>query len=298
MGLSLSEYGITVRETGELEKYPEENGFYRRLGLDWIPPELREAAGEIERAEVGTLPSLVEQRQLRGDLHAHTDWSDGQVPLGGMADAARARGYEYLAVTDHSAGRGIAHGLDAERLRRQIAEIRSYNLKSSGFRLLSGCEVDIRADGSLDAPDELLAELDVVVASIHSGMSQARERMTERIIKALRNPHMDILGHPTARLINQREPLAMDLEEVMKTALRYGKALEINAMPSRLDLNDTHARRARELGVKLVISTDAHSPEHLDFIRFGIGMARRAWCETSDILNTRSVAVLLEALRT
>jgi DNA polymerase (family 10) len=242
------------------------------------------------------LPSLVKEGDILGDLHAHTDWSDGEATLEQMAGAAQARGYQYLAITDHSAGRGVAHGLDEGRLRRQIAEIREFNLKHSGIRLLTGCEVDIRADGSLDAPGELLADLDVVVASVHSGMSQPRERMTERVIRALENPHVDILGHPTARLIHQREPVQMDMEAVLKAAASRRKAVEINAMPSRLDLSDIHARRARELGVKLVVSTDAHSPAHLAFMRFGIGVARRAWCEAGDILNTRPLSEFLTSI--
>jgi DNA polymerase (family 10) len=289
-GLSLSEYGITVAKTGEIEKFATEEDFYRRIGLQYIPPELREARGEIEMAEKRALPKLIEVSDIKGDLHVHTEWSDGHDSIEGMASAAKARGYKYLAVTDHSAGRGIAHGLNEERLRQQMAEIKEVNRKLKGFRVFTGIEVDIRADGALDYPNELLGELDVVVAAVHSAMGQDRDRMTKRIIRAMENPHIDILAHPTCRLLGEREPIEVDIEEVFRAAVRTDTALEINAMPERLDLKDIHVARAKELGVKLVINTDAHSAGQLDLIRFGVGVARRGWCEAKHILNTRGLS--------
>jgi len=286
-GLSLSEYGITNLATEELEKFATEEAFYERLGLQLIPPELREGQQEVERAEHGTIPRLVEVTDIKGDFHVHTDWSDGRDPIEAMALAAKALGYEYLGIADHSGGRGIAHGLDAERLRQQILEIKELNQKIGGIHIFSGVEVDIRADGSLDIPDELLAELDIVTAAVHSGMSENQEQMTRRIMKAMENPNVDILAHPTCRLLPGREPVAVDMEAIFQAAARTNTMLEINAMPSRLDLKDIHTYRARELGVKLVINTDAHSTEHLGFMRFGVGVARRGWCEAKDIVNTR-----------
>lgn len=296
-GLSLSEYGITNVKTGEIEKYPKEEDFYRRLGLQYIPPELREARGEIELAERGLLPTLIELSDIKGDLHAHTEWSDGRDSIEEMALAAKARGYEYIAITDHSSGRGIAHGLNGERLREQIREIREIDERLEGIHIFAGIEVDIRSDGTLDLPDELLAELDVVVASVHSAMGQDEARMTQRIVRALQNPHVDILGHPTCRLLGQREPVAVDMEAVFRAAAAMDTALEINSWPYRLDLKDLHVFRARELGVKVVIGTDSHKTEHLDVMRFGVGVARRGWCEAQDILNTRPLAEMEAFLR-
>ncbi len=287
LGLKLSEYGIADLKTGELEKFDTEEDFYSRQGLSFIPPEIREGQQEISRAEAGTIPRLVELADIKGDLHVHTDWSDGQASIGAMAQSAKARGYKYLGISDHSAGRGIAHGLDVERLSQQILSIRELNRGVSGIHLFTGLEVDIRADGSLDMPDELLKELDIVTAAVHSGMGQGEVQMTERIIRAIENPNVDVLAHPTCRLLLAREPVAVDMEAIFQVAVRTGTALEINAMPSRLDLKDTHIYRARELGVKLIINTDAHGAEHLDFMRFGIGVARRGWCQAEDILNSR-----------
>ncbi|TLN02099.1 DNA polymerase/3'-5' exonuclease PolX, partial [bacterium] len=239
-GLSLSEYGITVAKTGETEKFANEEDFYKRIGLQYIPPELREARGEIEMAEKKTLTKLIEVFDIKGDLHVHTEWSDGHESIEAMANAAKACGYKYLAITDHSAGRGIAHGLTAERLRQQMAEIKEVNKKLKGIRIFTGIEVDIRADGALDYPDELLSEIEVVVAAVHSAMGQDKDKMTKRIIQALENPHTDILAHPTCRLLGEREPIEIDIEEVLKAAVRTNTALEINAMPDRLDLKDIH----------------------------------------------------------
>jgi len=296
MGLSLNEYGITDLNTGEMEKFDTEEAFYQRQGLQFIPPELREGQFEIERAEQGTIPELVEIADIKGDLHVHTDWSDGSGSIEAMALAARGRGYQYLAITDHSGGRGIARGLTAERLRQQMAEIEELNRKISGIRILRGIEVDIRADGSLDLPLDLLAELDIVVAAVHSAMNQPRDKMTRRIVRAVENPFVNVLAHPTCRLLPGRESVAVDMEMVLRAAARSKTALEINAMPSRLDLKDMHVYRARELGVKLVTSTDAHNAGHLKFIRFGVGVARRGWCQAGDVLNTRPLEELLDGL--
>jgi DNA polymerase (family 10) len=292
MGLKLSEYGITDLKTGKLEKFTTEAAFYRRQGLQFVPPEIREGQHEIARAEAGTIPDLVELADIKGDLHVHTDWSDGHDSLEAMAQAAKARGYQYLGISDHSAGRGIAHGLDGERLRQQIQSIRELNQKIKGIHIFSSMEVDIRADGSLDMLEELLGKLDIVTAAVHSGMSQSEARMTERLIRAMESPNVDILAHPTCRLLPAREPVAADMEAIFEAAVRTNTALEINAMPSRLDLKDTHIYRARELGVKLIINTDAHASGHLDFMRFGIGVARRGWCRAADLLNTLSRAEL------
>lgn len=297
MGLKLSEYGITNLETGELEKFATEEAFYERQGLEFIPPEIREGQQEVERAEQGTIPRLVELPDIKGDLHVHTNWSDGHDSIETMALAAKALGYQYLGIADHSGGRGIAHGLDVERLKQQILEVKQLNQKIGGIHIFTGIEVDIRADGSLDTPDELLAELDIVIAAVHSSMNQSQEQMTRRILGAIENPNVDILAHPTCRLLPDREPVAVDMEAVFQAAAKTNTILEINAMPSRLDLKDIHTYRARELGVKLVINTDAHRTEHLQFMRFGIGVARRGWCQPQDILNTRPLDEILAYLR-
>jgi len=295
-GLKISEYGISRVDSEELETFADEESFYRRLGLQYIPPELREDRGEIELAERNALPRLVELADMKGDLHIHTDWSDGHASARDMAREAKKRGYQYVAITDHSAGLGIAHGLNPERLREQMAEIKKINGEMGRFRLLTGMEVDIKADGALDMPDDILAQLDIVVASVHSAMNQDEEKMTARVIKALSNPHLDILGHPTARLLGERDPVKVRMEDVFKAAKQKGKALEINAMPDRLDLNDLHIIRAREIGVKLVLSTDSHNPSHLGLMPFGIGLARRGWCTAEDILNTRPSGEFLSSL--
>jgi DNA polymerase (family 10) len=296
-GLKLSEYGITDVKTDKLEKFATEEAFYRRLGLQYIPPEIREDQGEIDLAEQDKVPKLVELSDIKGDIHVHTDWSDGHDSIEAMAQAAKAIGYQYLAITDHSAGRGIAHGLSEERLRQQIKEIKRLNEQLKGIRIFTGTEVDIRADGSIDLPDKLLVDLDVVVAAIHSAMNQSEEQITRRIIGAIENPHIDVIAHPTCRLLGEREPVAIDMEAVFRAAIKYNKALEINAMPSRLDLKDIHIYRARELGVKLIMGTDSHSTAHLSFMRFGVGIARRGWCQPKDILNTRPTKEMLAFLR-
>ena len=295
-GLKLSEYGITDLAGDKLEKFKLEQDFYHRLGLQYIPPELREAQYEIEMAGQGAIPTLVKQSDILGDLHVHTDWSDGHESIEAMALAAKALGYQYLAITDHSGGRGIAHGLNEERLREQVDEIRKLNQRLDGIRLLCGVELDIRADGSLDFPDDVLSDLDIVVAAIHSAMNQSEEQMTRRILGAIENPNVHVIAHPTCRLLGKREPVAVDMEAVFRAAAKFNKALEINAMPSRLDLKDIHAYRARELGVKLTLNTDAHNGDQLKFMRVGVGVARRGWCQSEHVLNTRPLEEVLSFL--
>lgn len=288
MGLSLSEWGITRLEDDVLETFATEEGFYERLGLPWIPPELRQGTDEIAVADVGQLPNLVDFADIRGDLHVHSDWSDGEEPLDTMIAAAANRGYEYVAITDHSVGRGIARGLSLERLHEQRRVLEDLRAKYPSIVILHGSEVDIRADGTLDYPDHILSWLDFTVGSIHSAMQQDEEQMTARIIRAMENPYLTCVGHLTTRLIGERLPVEVDVEAVFQAAARTGTALEINASPSRLDLKDIHARRARDLGAPLIISTDSHHSRSLENMRFGVGVARRAWCTSQDIVNTRS----------
>jgi DNA polymerase (family X) len=297
LNLSLSEYGVFNLENNQLEKFATEEAFYARQGLKYIPPEIREGLYEIELAEKDELPHLIETDHIKGDLHLHTDWSDGVDSLEDMVQAAQNRGYQYIAITDHSGGLGIARGLDAEKLGKQIAQIRELNQKYPGFRILSGLEVDIRANGALDMPDELLSQLDIVLASIHSAMNQGPEQMTERIIKAIQNPHVDVIAHPTGRLLGEREPVALYLESILRAAAEFHVALEINAMPNRLDLKDAHIHLARQMGVKMLINTDAHRAKQMDFMHYGIGTARRGWCEAKDILNTLPIEKLLDELK-
>jgi DNA polymerase (family 10) len=296
-GLSLSEYGITDTKTGEVEKFADEHSFYRRLGLQYIPPEIREDMGEIDLAAKNAIPTLVDIKDIKGDLHSHTLASDGLDSIEDMAKAARALGYEYLAITDHSSGRMIPVDKKLDRVKRQMAEIKRINDSSLGIYLLNGVEVDIKADGSLDLPEDVLAGLDIVIGSVHSSFLQDRAQMTRRIIGAIENPNIDIIGHPTCRKIGEREPVDVDLEAVYRAAAKHGKVLEINAMPERLDLNDLHAYRARELGVTLSVGTDSHATVHLALMKYGIGVARRAWCQSKDILNTRTLKDILKYLK-
>ncbi len=289
MGLSLNEYGITNIESGEVEYFADEMSFYARLGLPWIPPELRAGMWEMEAAQQNRLPQLVEALHLRGDLHVHSDWSDGSDPIETMVASASALGYEYMALTDHSQGLGVANGLTPERLAAQREVLRQLQDRYD-IRILAGSEVDIRADGRMDFPDEVLAELDVVVASVHNAMSQDSATMTRRIISAMEHPSVTIIGHLSTRLLGQRPSTDFDLEAVLQAARDTGTALEINASPARLDLRDTHAYRARELGAPLVINTDSHHHSELSGGRFGVAVARRAWCEPRHVLNTLPLA--------
>jgi len=296
-GLLLNEYGIINTETGKVEEFADEEGFYARLGLPWIPPELRTGVYELDAGLADSLPRLIQATDLKGDLHLHSEWSDGNDPIELMIEATEAQGYEYMALTDHSASLGVANGLTNERLESQISLLRSMQ-KNYDITILCGSECDIRANGDMDYPDEILAQLDWVVASVHSAMGQDQATMTARIIKAMEHPSVSIIGHLTTRLLGQREPVEFDLEAVLQAARNTGTALEINASPERLDLKDTHAYRARELGVPLVINTDSHHHTHLDKRRFGVAVARRAWCRPEDILNTMSREEFLEVIRT
>ena len=298
MGLTLHDDGITDDESGSREETASEEALYARLDLQYITPELRIGLGEIDAAANGSLPRLVELTDLQGDLHVHTDWSDGREPLELMVAGAKARGYGYVAITDHSAGRGIASGLTPERLESHQAELRRVEAAIGGIRVLSGSEVDIRADGSLDYSDEVLATLDWVVASIHSGLGQPRDMITARIIKAMHNPHVTAIGHLSARRLGERKGIDADFEAIFVAAAKTGTVLEINASPERLDLRDSHIRRARELGVVLAINSDAHTVERLANQRYGVGIARRGLCEAHHIVNTLPTEAFLGFLST
>ena len=295
-GLSLNEYGITVMESGETERFPDEASFYGRLGLPWIPPELRRGADELDLARSDNLPSLVSEADLKGDLHLHSDWSDGKFPLEAMVAAVADRGYQYMALTDHSQGLGVANGLTPERLARQVEVLKGLQDRYA-MTILCGSEVDIRADGAMDFPDDVLAMLDWVIGSVHNAMSQDRATMTRRIIRAMENPYVTAIGHASARLLGRRDPVDFDIEALLQTARETGTAMEINAAPERLDLKDTHAARARELDVPLVINTDSHHTDGLTNQRFGVAVARRARCGPEHILNTYPAADFLAWLR-
>ncbi|MFL5733333.1 MAG: DNA polymerase/3'-5' exonuclease PolX [Chloroflexia bacterium] len=286
MGYKLNEYGMH-RDNGEEITINEEKDIYETLGLRWIPPELREDRGEIDASEKNRLPKLVEGLDIKGDLHCHSTWSDGAESILDMAQAAKARGYKYLAITDHSQGLTIARGLDVDRLHTQREEIKeAQRAVGDGIRLLHGSEVEIKLDGSLDFPDEVLEWLDVVVASIHSGLRQPGEEVTRRALNALRNPHVDILGHPTGRIINQREPSAMDVSAVIREATKTGTALEINSAPDRLDLDDQYVKDAVEVGCVLSVDTDAHHHDNFELIEYGVHIARRGWATAESIITT------------
>jgi DNA polymerase (family 10) len=291
----LNEYGLFSGKRRIAGATEEE--VYEKLGLAYIPPELREDRGEIALAKSDKLPRLVTVSDIRGDLHAHSDWTDGTVSIEGMAAGAQACGYEYMALTDHSRRVAMAHGLDPTRVARQIREIDKLNAKFNGFTILKGIEVDILKDGSLDLPDSTLEKLDVVVASVHSFFDLPRDAQTERVMRALQNRHVSILGHPTGRLIGEREPYDIDMDRVLSSAHDLGCYVEINAEPDRLDLNDIHAHAAKSKGVKVAVSTDAHSVNALQYMRFGIDQARRGWLTANDVINTRSLADLRKLLK-
>ena len=276
--------------------FSSEEELYESLGLEYIPPELREDRGEIEAARAGELPALLAAEDLRGDLHAHSTWSDGASTIRQMADKAASLGYEYIAMTDHSPSSRIANGLSVRRLWQKKEEVEKINSEGGAVRVLMGSEVDILPDGSLDYPDEVLRELDFVVASVHSAFLMEEGEMTRRICGALENPNVDALGHPTGRLIAQRDPYKVDMDAVIETARDHDKALEINSSYKRLDLKDAHARKAVEAGVKIMVSTDAHRIEHLERMIFGVGTARRGWVRKTDVVNTYGLSELLKWL--
>jgi len=296
-GLSLSDQSF-LREDGSEILCATEEQVYELLGLPWIPAELREDKGEIQAALAGKLPELIERSDVRAELHSHTTWSDGKLSVKEMAEAARQRGFKVLAITDHSPSLGVTGGLSIEDIRTQRAEIEAAQTElGDSIRLLQGTEMEIRADGTLDYPDEVLAAFDIVIASIHVSLRQPREKITERILNAIKNPHVDVIGHLTGRLIPDREGADLDMEAVLTAAAESGVALEINAHPARLDLEDVHARRAVQLGIPLSINTDAHSPADMDLMHFGVATARRGWVEAGDVINTWETDRLLAWLR-
>ncbi len=296
-GLKLNEYGLYRVEDDARIAGEEESGIYAALGLAFVPPELRENRGEIEAAERGALPALIQGVDLRGDLHCHTTTTDGRDDIETMARAAQAAGLTYLAITDHSQSLAMANGLDEARALEHARKIREVNARLDGFTLLAGIECDIRTDGSMDLADDCLAQLDIVIASIHSGFNQGEAQMTERLLRAIACPWVDVLGHPTGRVLLKREPHRADMSRVIDAAVAAGVALEINSQIDRLDLDDLHARRAREAGAMLVIDSDAHSTAALGQTRWGVTVARRAWLTAGDVLNTRPVDALKQSLR-
>ncbi|MHB8119852.1 MAG: DNA polymerase/3'-5' exonuclease PolX [Methanothrix sp.] len=298
-GYSLSEYSLTRLADSRDLFFDREEDVYSALGLPFIPPEMREDRGEIEAALQNRLPRLVEHKDVRGDLHVHSDWSDGRASLLEMVHAAQALGYEYIALCDHSPSIGIAGGLTPEKLEQKIEAIASANeeLGGMGITVLVGTEVDIKANGRLDYADDLLARCDVVVASVHMGQQQTERAITGRLISAIENENVDIIGHPTGRIIDQREPYEVDMQAVLKAAARTNTALEINSHPSRLDLSDVNAKAAKEMGVKISINSDAHDAEQLLTMKYGVNVARRAWLEKKDVLNALSLKELLSVLK-
>jgi DNA polymerase (family X) len=297
MGWTLNEYALTTIKGGKVVAGRTEEEIYSKLKLAYIEPELRENTGEIEAAESGTLPNLLQLADMRGDLQMHTTASDGRNSIEEMGEAAQKLGYEYIALTDHSKAVTVANGMDETRALIQIKKIRAAQERVPGIRLLAGIEVDILKNGKLDLDDEVLAQLDVVVASVHSYMNLPREEMTERILAAIENPYTQIIAHPTGRLVMRREPFDYDMELILDAAARNGVAMESNAYPDRLDLKDVHLRMAKQRGVKIVISTDSHATKHLNFMKYGVITARRGWIEKKDVLNARPLDELMAALR-
>ena len=296
MGLTLNEYALARIDTKEPVARETEEEIYAALGLAWIPPELRENQGEIEAAELGKLPKLVELGEMRGDLHMHTRESDGRASLEEMAEAARAFGYEYVAITDHSKALAMANGMDEKRAIEFAHRVREMDQSGFGLRVFSGIECDIRKDGEMDLEDDALGELDIVIGSVHSYMNQESAEMTDRLLRALECPHLRVMGHPTGRVLLHRDPFPFDFEAVAAAAARKNVYLEINASPERLDLTASLIRAAKAKGCKFAISTDSHHPKHLANMRYGVTMARRGWLEASDILNTLPVAKFAQAI--
>jgi len=296
-GLKVSEYGVFRAKDEKRLSGAEEEDVFKAVGLPLIPPELREDRGEVQAAEKGTLPRLIEFSDIRGDLQMHTTASDGKNSILEMAQKAKEMGYAYVAITDHSKAVRVAGGMDEKQLAKHLKEIEKANRQISGFRILKGVEVDILPDGTLDLKDDILRECEVVLASVHSRFNMEAEEMTRRVIRAVQNPNVKILAHPTGRLILEREPFKINLREVVQAAVDHGVILEINAYPDRLDLKDVDARMARDLGAKLAINTDAHSAFQLELMKFGVFTARRGWIEARDVMNTLPLEGLLKALR-
>lgn len=297
MGLSLSDQAFLKPDGSEI-LCPTEEEVYALLGLPWIPPELREDRGEVQAAKAGELPRVIELEDIKADLHCHSTWSDGRASILEMARAAKAKGYQVLAITDHSPSLGITQGVKPEDFARQRAEIAEAQAAvGDSLLILQGSEVEIKADGSLDYPDSILEKLDIVFASLHTSLRQPRDQITARLLNAIRNPHVDVIGHPTGRLIPDREGADLDMDAVLAAAAESGVALEISAHPQRLDLNDVHARRAVEMGIPLSINTDAHRPEEMDLMHFGVAVARRGWVEARHVINTWERERLLDWLR-
>lgn len=292
-GLKVNEYGVFKASTNRRVAGREEAEVYQAVGLAWMPPELREDRGEIEAAKTGKLPKLVELKDVRGDFHLHTAWSDGSESIEELVLALKKRGYQYGALTDHSQSLKVAHGMSIPRIRQQMKEVRALNERHAPFRLLMGSEVDILSDGSMDYPDEVLAELDFVVGSIHTGFTQSEAQLTKRMVTAMRNRYVTIIAHPTGRLMGQREGYPIDLAAAYRVAAETGTAMEINAYPRRLDLSDTAAREAQRAGVMLAVCTDTHSLDQLDHMAIGLGVARRAWLEPRHLLNCFTLRQLL-----
>ena len=296
-GLKLSEYGLFDSRTNRLVAGRTEEEVYKKLGMDYIEPEMREDEGEIEMAQHHMLPKLIGYNNIKGDLQMHTKWSDGNNTVEEMALAAKKLGHEYICITDHTGKLAIANALDEKRIKGQRKEIDKLNKKLSGIEILQGVEVNITDDGKLDMPDKVLKEMDIVVASIHSGFKNPKEKITRRMVKAIENENVDIIAHPTGRLITKRESYDIDLEAVFDAAKRTNTIMEINSYPERMDLRDSHVRAAVKAGVKLVISTDAHNTDQLHFFKLGIGTARRGWATKNDIINTRKLKDMIRMLK-
>lgn len=297
LGLTLSEYSLARLEDNKPVAGRTEEEIYAKLKLDYIPPELRENTGEIEAAEKHTLPALITEKDLHGDVHMHTVETDGRCTIEEMAEAARARGYQYMAITDHSKNLAFANGLDDKRAIEHIKRIREANEKIDGIKIFAGVEVDILPDGDLDLSDSVLAEMDLVIASVHSQFNQEPAKMTDRLMKAIENPNTSLIGHPTGRILLRRDAYPFDMDAVLKAAARHKVAMELNAYPDRLDLCDRHLRMAKERGVKIVINTDSHHTSHMEKIRYGIIQARRAWLTKDDVLNTLPVQKFAKAMK-
>jgi DNA polymerase (family 10) len=297
IGFKVSEYAVQETAGGRAHPFGEEKGVYAFLGLPWIPPELRENRGELEAARDGRLPRLIERQDLRGDLHVHSDWSDGKLSMERMALAAHERGLEYICFCEHSQSIGMGIGLTPNQVLEQLQAVRDLNARMDGIEILAGSEVDILADGRIDLPEEVLAQLDFVIASIHSGFRQPSAQIMHRLESALEHPWVDAIGHPTGRLLDRREPYEIDIDRLAFRAAETGTYLEINAAYDRLDLRAGHARRACQLGASLLIDSDAHSPYGYDLLRFGVGEARRGWVEPKHVGNTRPLHEFLAGLR-